>query len=145
MPDRISVVLQLSLTPHALRQIQEGESALDIFTRDVVEVHKTTASKYPALAKQFRENSLIAIILAGGNEDLWIFALLQRPGLGRKIGSLALRRFYSAILDSGVTCSNKHAAPLKAVSRNMVFLAVLQILMLFLLRLRRRVARHLKV
>mmetsp|Transcript_21323 Transcript_21323/g.33161 ORF Transcript_21323/g.33161 Transcript_21323/m.33161 type:complete len:97 (-) Transcript_21323:25-315(-) len=94
---------------------------------------------YSSLAKLFRENSLFAFLLAGGNEELWSFELLRRPGFARDAVSLILRRLYSGILDSGVICSNKRSALKIVVQR-----AVAAVIILFIAYLRLRSRRSVK-
>lgn len=102
----------MSLTPHCLRDVN-GKRALDIFVDDLVECHKTRRRSF--LASLFGEDSLPGILISGGDESTWLFAKLHDPGLGRSILSVPFRRIYSAIMDSGVTCSNRHMNPLKTV------------------------------
>jgi hypothetical protein len=136
-PARCQTGFQLSLTAHSLRQVQGGESALEVFERDVVEAHKAAKASYPSLvAWLFRESALPAFLLAGGNEEMWGFGQLRSPGIGRAAVSLITRRLYSAILDSGVVCSERQHAPLKGASYRLV--AVMIGIVLLMLRRRRR-------
>merc|ERR1719240_1407380 len=86
--------------------------------------------RYPSLAKLFRENSLPGFLLSGGNEELWVFERLHFPGLQREVVSLILRRLYSAILDSGVVCTNRHPNPLKVLLQRCLAFAIFLILAL---------------
>lgn len=144
-PERCQTGFQLSLTPYALRPQKGDKSALDAFNHDVVEVHKAAQASYPALAKRFRENSLLAILLAGGDEELWALELLRCPGFGRNLVSLVVRRAWSAILDSGVACSDHHSKPLNTVTHKALFIAVLLFVLRMCSRFRKRlVAKRLK-
>lgn len=139
-PSRCQTGFLLSLTPHALREVKGGKIALDVFLADLLESHRFVNDNYSRLATFFRESSLPAFLLSGGNEELWLFELLRRPGLGRDFISLMLRRLYSGILDSGVICSDKNPAALQTVARRSF--SALVLLSLALIRLRkRRVAR----
>merc|ERR1711976_971804 len=101
-----------------------------------VSTHAEVEATYSPLAKMFPENALLAFLLAGGNEDLWGFALLRTPGILRNCISLILRRLYSGILDSGVVCSNKYRAPVQELlKRSLMFFFVL---MLTVSKLRKR-------
>jgi len=131
-PKRVQTGWLLSMTPHGLRQMPNGKKALDIFVADAAECHKHVTASYSSLAKCFRESSLPAFLLSGGNEELWTFELLRRPGFARDIVQLVLRRLYSGILDSGVVCSKKPHAALQEVLKRALALAVL-----FFLALRR--------
>ena len=75
--------------------------------------YRTTAQK--ALAKLFREDSIFAVLLSGGNEENWGFSLLAQPGLVRDVGSIAFRRVYSAIMDCGVACTDRNPAPVRTL------------------------------
>merc|ERR1739845_112118 len=123
-------------TPHCLREIKDGKSALDMFVADLVNTHAKVETTYSPLAKMFPENALPAFLLAGGNEDIWAMGLLRSPGMFRNFMSLVLRRLYSAILDSGVACSNKHNAPVKELAKRSLFSLLLTILLIFKLRRR---------
>lgn len=138
-PSRCQSGFQLSFTPHCLREVKGGRTALSVFTADLIKTHEHVCSSYPSLAKRFPENSLAAYLLSGGNDDLWAFALLKNPGFGREAVSLVLRRLYSAILDSGVTCSDRHLSPLKDFLQRILACAIA---VLVWLRLRRRRSMH---
>jgi len=116
--------------------------ALDVFSDDVVECHKAAQVSRSALAKRFPENSLLSILLSGGNDELYVLGMLRRPGLGREIVSLTIRRVYSAILDSGTACSNRHQTALLDLLRRVFAVSVLQFLALILLR--RRFGKRIK-
>jgi hypothetical protein len=139
-PDRVQSGFQLSLTLNALRPVKEGKPALDVFTGDVVEIQKAVQSSQTALANMFKESSLPGYLVRGGDESFWLFALLQKPGFGREAVSLILRRLYSAILDSGVACSNRTMDPLNIVVKRVFGVGILQVLALIVLgrRFRRR-------
>jgi hypothetical protein len=140
-PMRCQMGFQLSLTPHSLRNVNDGKPALEVFERDVVEVHKAATTSYPSLvARTFHESALPAVLLAGGNEELWLFGLLRRPGIGRAAVSLVTRRLYSGILDCGVACSDRRRSALKDLS----YRAAALLMGLVLLMLRRRRARRLR-
>lgn len=143
-PHRCQTGFQLSLTPHCLRQMKDGKSALEIFTDDAVEAHRDALACYPPLAKRFRENSLLAILLCGGDEAIWALDFLRRPGVGREIVSLMLRRIYSAILDSGVVCSKRHPTPLRTVSQHLLLWVLLQGILMLILRKGHSIKRRLR-
>lgn len=122
-PTRCQTGWMLSLTPYALRE-RDGRPALDAFAADVVRVHRET--KPPGMARFFREDSLLGILLAGGNEEVWLFGLLRKPGLGRNAVTLLVRRVYSLILDAGCVSSQRQRTPIQDVaSRTAVAMAVL--------------------
>lgn len=133
-PTRCQTGFLMSLTPHVLREVR-GVPALDIFVEDVIEAKKTVDASPSLLAKLFKEASLPAILLSGGNEDTWLFSMLYRPGFFRDIMSVIFRRIYSAIMDSGYACSNRHVAPLQTV----VLRAMAPALLLLLISVRRLV------
>jgi len=121
-PARCQTGWMLSLTPHALREYN-GRPALDAFAADVVRVHRET--KPSRIARFFRDDSLLSILFAGGNEELWLFGLLRKPGMGRSAVTLLIRRVYSMILDGGEVCSQRERAPVQVVaSRTAVSVAV---------------------
>mmetsp|Transcript_78641 Transcript_78641/g.138675 ORF Transcript_78641/g.138675 Transcript_78641/m.138675 type:complete len:852 (-) Transcript_78641:99-2654(-) len=138
-PKRVQTGYLLHLTPHALRQMENGKRALDIFVVDAIESHKQVSASYSSLAKIFRECSLPAFLLSGGNEELWTFELLRRPGFGRNTVQLILRRLYSGILDSGVVCSKKPQAALQEVLKRALALAVIFFVALRQFRRRRSI------
>lgn len=134
-PSRCQTGFLLHVTPHALRRMENGQKALDIFVTDAVQSYQHVSANYSSAAKRFCENSLPAFLLSGGNEELWSFELLRRPGFGRDVMQLVLRRLYSGILDSGVICTRKRPAALRELlKRVLLFLTFL----LGLRRLRRR-------
>lgn len=135
---RCQTGFQFSLTPHVLRVVKDGKSALEMFRDDVVELFEAASPSYPAVAKLLKENSLPAFLLAGGDAEIWLFALLQQPGPGRELVSLMLRRLYSAILDSGHACSDKHKAPLRDVSTGGGAMLAMLALVMWLRRAARR-------
>ena len=114
-PERCQTGFLMSLTPHALREIKPGVSALDIFVADLTECHTHAVAKPSRLAQLFREDSLPGILLSSGNEDVWVFAQLRNPGVTRDVLSVVLRRLYSAIFDSGVVCTHRQHAPLASL------------------------------
>lgn len=139
-PKRCQLGWSLSLTPYSLRQLKSGKPALSVFLSDLVTVFKSVQASSSSLAKMFRESSLPAILLSGGVVDHWIFGLLTRPpGLTRSCGEVLLRRFFTALLDSGKVCSLKHQAPIRDASQR--FLGMLAFLALILLQVRRFVRR----
>lgn len=104
----------LSFTPYSMRDVG-GRPAIDVFADDAVTCHREAAASASKAAALFSEDSLLAVLLAGGNEDLWALAQLMQPGPMREIVSLSLRRVYSMILDGGVVCSDS-PSPLRVVS-----------------------------
>lgn len=121
-PDRCQTGFLLSLTPHCLRELDDGKPALDVFVRDLVQVKKT--AKTASLAAPFSENSLPGFLLSGGNEECWMCVQLREPGLGRDVISVVFRRLYSGILDSGVACSDRHASPLRELAKRSLVSAI---------------------
>lgn len=103
---------QLSLSPHHLRPVKRGKSALVAFTEDLVPTHRAVQGTTLAqLSRRFlRENSLLAF-LAAGNPDPFLFQLLRKEGLGRKFVCLIIRRCITAQLDSGTVCTLKRRDP----------------------------------
>jgi len=132
-PDRCQTGWQLSLTPHCLREL-DGRAALDIFAADAVECYTVAKASRPAFARHFAENSLAAFLITGGNEEFFTFEQLRQPGVGRDVTSLAIRRLYSAILDSGVARSNRQSAPLKEAVRKGSSFVILPLLAMMMLR-----------
>jgi hypothetical protein len=126
-PSRCQTAFLMSLTPHCLREITEGVPALDIFVADVVACHKEAKANPSTLASFFSEDSLPAILLRGGNEENWGFANLHDPGAKREFLSVVFRRLYSAIMDSGVVCTNRQPAPLKTILGRTVGAAALMV------------------
>ena len=124
-PERCQTGFLMSLTPHALREMRPGVTALDTFVSDLVSCHKEAAANPSFLARAFRENSLPAILIRGGNEESWVFTQLQEPGMGRDFFSVILRRLYSAIFDSGLVCTQKQSAPLMSLLGRLAGLAAL--------------------
>jgi len=114
-PDRCQTGFLMSLTPHGIREMKPGMTALDIFVADSIESHKKAMASPSCLAKLFREDSLMAILLSGGLTDLWLFAQLREAGVRRDVSSLILRRLFTAIYDSGVVCSQKQQAPVQSL------------------------------
>lgn len=136
-PSRCQTGFLLHVTPHALRMMENSKKALDIFVADAVESYKHVSANYPYIAKRFSEDSLPAFLLSGGNQELWSFELLRRPGFARDIMLLVLRRLYSGILDSGVICTQKRPAALREVLKRALLFFVF---LLSLRRLRRRLS-----
>lgn len=136
-PNRCQSGFLFHLTPHSLRTLNDGKKALDVLVTDLVESHNAIKKNYSPLAKLFHESSLPAFLLSGGNEELWLFNLLRKPGFGREVTMLLLRRLVSGSLDGGVICSNRHQAPLKDLLKR--FAAVAVLFLLALLKFRRRV------
>jgi len=102
-----------------------GISALDVFVEDLISCHAEARAQPSRLAALFREDSLAAILLRGGNEESWVFAQLQTPGAGREVFSVVLRRLYSAIFDSGLACTQRQTAPLGSLLARVAGLAAL--------------------
>lgn len=97
----------LSATPHALREVAPGLSALDVFVRDCVALAPDLALRGP-----FNQNSLAACLLNGGDPDPWLLARLWTPGPGRAVITATLRRLFSLLLDAGKVKSDKRPKPL---------------------------------
>ncbi|KAL1508327.1 hypothetical protein AB1Y20_004437 [Prymnesium parvum] len=114
-PHRCQTGFSLSLTLHCLREVQPGKTALDVFVSDLLRTHGALAAARPRQLhlRYFRENTLLGTLLSGGLIDPYLFSLARQPGVGRYIAETIVRRMFSSLLDSGVVCSNRHAAPLK--------------------------------
>jgi hypothetical protein len=106
----------MSLTPHCLREIEEGVPALDVFVADLIDSYNEAQANPSMLANLFSEDSIMAILLRGGNEENWGFASLHAPGTTRDVMSVVFRRLYSSIMDSGVACTQRQKAPLQTVA-----------------------------
>jgi hypothetical protein len=122
-PDRCQTGLYMSLTPHCLRELRPGVPALGVFVKDLVACYRESQCESRAnmpsasalATMMFDDDSLAAILLRGGDEESWGFAALHRPGVKRDVLSMLFRRLYSAIMDSGVACTDRHPAPLRSV------------------------------
>lgn len=136
-PSRCQTGFLLHVTPHALRTMENSKKAFDIFVADAVQSYRHVSANYSKFAKRFREDSLPAFLLSGGQEELWSFELLRRPGFARDIMQLVLRRLYSGILDSGVICTQKRPSALREVLKRALLFFVF---LLSLRRLRRRLS-----
>lgn len=101
-PSRCQTGWQVSFTPYALRQVREGASAVDVFVSDVLSAGQVLKCSKPSLL-----HKLIPASLLSGNPDVFVFHLLHTPGVGRWIGGLVLRRYFTAGLDSGIVRSLK--------------------------------------
>lgn len=112
-PSRCQSGFQMSFTLRCLREVKEGSSALDVFTRDVIAVHKKVSATYSPVARRLRESSLPAILLAGGNLDVWLCSCFNKPGRMREVASVLTRALYWGILDSGIPCSDRNLKPLR--------------------------------
>jgi hypothetical protein len=108
-PSRCQSGVQVSFTPHALRLVEGNKRAIDAFVEDVVRVSKQVQNS-PALSLArwgvVKEASLLPCILSG-NVLAWLLPQLHRPGYGRYLGTLLLRSYFTANLDSGVIRSLK--------------------------------------
>jgi hypothetical protein len=85
---------QLSLTPHHLRPVKDGnKSALEAFVEDLLQVKKTVEADPTTRLSRWllRENSGLAFLLSG-NTDPFVFQLLREKGVGRTIAALVIRR-----------------------------------------------------
>lgn len=112
-PTRVQYGWCLSLTPHALRTLADGRAALDVFIADLgVAAEGGRNQRTPLLARPFSPNSLLGIVTRGGTFELWLFRRLWRPGLGRYVATVLLRRLFSRLLDAGIARSNKRPNPL---------------------------------
>eukprot|EP00746_Dinoflagellata_sp_MGD_P009494 gnl/MRDRNA2_/MRDRNA2_119322_c0_seq1.p1 gnl/MRDRNA2_/MRDRNA2_119322_c0~~gnl/MRDRNA2_/MRDRNA2_119322_c0_seq1.p1 ORF type:complete len:685 (+),score=104.75 gnl/MRDRNA2_/MRDRNA2_119322_c0_seq1:194-2056(+) len=130
-PNHCQMGWSLSMTPRVLRKIRDDKTALDVFVDDLVMVRKKFEAKPPSkLAKLFRENSLLAILLRGGVVDSWIFSLISRPGWTRDLGQVMVRRFFTALVDNGNTCSKRRQEPLKELTRRIGAFAIVLVLIL---------------
>ena len=133
-PARCQYGWSLSLTPYALRDLGGaggGATALEVFLRDLGRAAAEARAADSRLATLFSANSLPGILLRGGTEELYLFTLLWRPGLGRAAASLVLRRLFTGLLDAGVVRSRKRADPL----RELAWLAVCGVLLALALAL----------
>jgi len=137
----------LSLTPHCLRLLQPGRTALDVFLDDLVATHKQVEPQRAGAwhVALFKESSLLGTLLAGGTLDPFLFSMLWKPGFGRALAETVVRRLFSSLLDSGVTRSHKLQAPLRLLLRRL-FLALGAALALLIVQARRarkrRLLRH---
>jgi len=131
VPARCQNGWQLSLTPYALRDVDGGKKALDVFLADMGECYEEAqrSTKLQLSRRFFRENSLLGHLMSG-NLDGFIFERLRSQGRGREITTGIIRRFLTAQLDSGTACSNKRKNPLKTVARLVLILLVTAILAL---------------
>jgi len=141
-PKRCQTGFTMSLTLHCLREINKGQSALELFTSDLVESSKVVRKNYWDLGRLFHANSTIALWFSSG-ENFWVLPFLSGSGICRNMVALLLRRVYATTLDCGVACSNKHTAPLKEFLKHSLrsTFAVLLILGMLYLHLRRRSRR----
>ena len=124
IPDRCQTGWSLSLTPNALRKLEGGETALDKFLVDLIEVHDQVQQSSGFAHRWFRENSLPGILLSGGMPDICIFQLLWQTGRRKATAEVLIRRFFSALLDSGVVCSERRVNPLHMFVKRLVVLMV---------------------
>jgi len=128
---------QLSLTPHCLRRVgSQGKTALDTFLEDLLGAWSEVQAKQAVLnwlGLCFRESSLPAFLLRGGVLDTYLLGQIVRPGVGRFVAETTLRRLFANLLDSGVVCTKKRAAPLRDLAS--LFLLVLTPLLGVLLAL----------
>merc|ERR1712050_259632 len=102
----------------------------DIFADDALESRKASEGSHTGIAGMFRENSLAGVLLSGGDAQCWLLPYLRQPGPGREVVTTIFRRMYSAVLDSGMACSDKHAAPTKDLGRRVSVFVVAQLLAL---------------
>jgi len=125
-PQRCQTGFLLSLTPHSLRPFgPDKRRALDVFVEDAVECHQLVQRKPARLAKLFREDRLIAVLLAGGAEESWSFSWLHHPGPMRNFWSMIFRCVFTAIADCGTANSHKQPHALRSVAvRGVLFGAV---------------------
>mmetsp|Transcript_56213 Transcript_56213/g.131653 ORF Transcript_56213/g.131653 Transcript_56213/m.131653 type:complete len:815 (-) Transcript_56213:15-2459(-) len=132
---------QLSFTPHHWRQL-EGDRAIDRFLSDLRQqcAQVQSSMKFRVCQWLFKENSLLAFLLTG-NIEAYMFGLLRRDDLGRKVGALMIRRFCSLQLDSGTTCTEKRKTPVMDLGQRLVLLlSVVITALLLVLKKRRRKA-----
>ncbi|CAK0879611.1 unnamed protein product [Prorocentrum cordatum] len=94
---------QLCLSPHHL---------LETFMGDLVPTSRAVyGSTVARLSRRFlRENSLLAFLVAG-NPDTFLFQLLRKEGIGRKLAGHMIRRYITAQLDSGTVRTLKRRDP----------------------------------
>lgn len=131
-PQRTQIGWQLSVTPHALRSVDCGRSALDIFLDDLLAAHSALKARPPVVASLFKEGSLLSVVLGDGAIEPYIFSYLWSHGHpGCTVATAILRRLFSCLLDSGVVCSHKRTAPISQLVAQ--FVAVLTALLVALL------------
>jgi len=137
---------QVSFTPHALRPMQSGEMALDVFIADILSVsEKVKASSKLAISRKlFPEYSLPACLISG-NIDPFFLKLLHNPGYGRSFSQLVVRRYFTANLDSGIVRSLKIPALQPLLEKVKRLLGIFVAFLAFMLVKRRRAARQLKI
>eukprot|EP00927_Polykrikos_kofoidii_P034798 TRINITY_DN2943_c0_g2_i1.p1 TRINITY_DN2943_c0_g2~~TRINITY_DN2943_c0_g2_i1.p1 ORF type:complete len:873 (+),score=144.30 TRINITY_DN2943_c0_g2_i1:91-2619(+) len=138
-PSRCQTGWQLSLTPHHLRRLKSGKTALESFIDDLVSakhsVHGDKAMNF--IWSWFRENSLIAFLVSG-NTNPYLFSLLHKEGIWRDLAEMIIRRFWTAQLDSGTVCSKRRRDPVGALARRTGLQAFFLIVIVAFLRLLRR-------
>eukprot|EP00927_Polykrikos_kofoidii_P034797 TRINITY_DN2943_c0_g1_i1.p1 TRINITY_DN2943_c0_g1~~TRINITY_DN2943_c0_g1_i1.p1 ORF type:complete len:855 (+),score=133.84 TRINITY_DN2943_c0_g1_i1:76-2640(+) len=130
---------QLSLTPHHLRRLKNGKTALESFGDDLVSAQQSVQGNKVIrfTSSWLRENSLIAFTISG-NTNPYVFQLLQKEGIWRNMASTLIRRMWSAQLDNGVICSKRRRDPIGALARRTGLQAMFLIVILACLRLLRR-------
>jgi len=141
-PERCLNGWQLSFTPHALRQVKDGDrTCLQAFLDDLLVVH-ASVQKNDTLArsqKYFKENSLASYLISG-NTDLWVLGFLQNEGIGRSVAGMLIRRFVTAQLDSGTMCSLRRRNPIRELFNRTTWQALLVFICLLFVRRRRKAA-----
>jgi len=111
-PKRCQTGWQLSLTPHALREVK-GTCALDLFLKDLKASHELIASHsnmYHMVTSVVSENSLLAC-LCSGNLDPFLLPYLGQFGRARKFMEEFVRRFFTAQMDCGILNSERRRNP----------------------------------
>jgi hypothetical protein len=105
-PARCQTGWQLSLTLHALRDIN-GRQALDIFLEDVVaSFHEVQRSRSLALLWRLAPENTLLPCLVSGNIDAYLLPLLNSgPGAGLNFIELLMKGFLTVQLDSGSVAS----------------------------------------
>jgi len=112
-----------------LQDIKEGQSALEVFTSDLVESSK--------VVRKDPWDWIIALWFAG-RENFWLLPFLNGCGICRNMATLLVRRIFISSLDCGDACSNKHTAPHKESLKHCVRSCTFAVLILGMLYVRRR-------
>lgn len=136
-PSRCQTGWQLSITPHQLRLLDGGKSALDVFVDDLVWIHEAVqADRVLNISRKlFRESSLPAHFISR-NLDPFMISLLAKAGLSRSLVTLVIRRaFCTGQLDGGTLCFRKRRDFVRELKR-IVWRLLSALFMLLLFRRR---------
>jgi len=140
-PSRCQLGFGLSLTLHVLREVNDkGECALDVFVNDLIQVYRRHFPKKPLVYYLCRESHPLAVVTLGGNTDNLLFNFLTKPGAGREFVTTVVRRFMTALLDSGVACKENRTHPLRRVGN--IVMRVLAIFACLLVACRKGMPRR---